>query len=155
MFSTRDSERRSSARAALLILLATAGLSAVAREPGAKKPLVVVVRSIPDLCPVHRATGRRCLGCGMTRAFVLLWRGRMREAIDLNPASPFIFAALVWLVLRASALSRFDFLTCKDAPRHADGGGLRGGHGPGDDHEGFSRRLLTAKDHARCHHRPR
>jgi len=54
---------------------------------------------MPDLCPIHRATGRNCPGCGMFRAFVLLWRGRLRQAISSNPASPFVFAALVWLAV--------------------------------------------------------
>lgn len=56
-------------------------------------------RPVPDLCPIHRVTGHRCPGCGMTRAFVLLWRGRFRQALLSNPASPFLFATLVWLAL--------------------------------------------------------
>lgn len=56
-------------------------------------------RALPDLCPIHRATGHKCPGCGMCRAFVLLWRGRLREAIRSNPASPFVFAAFVWLAV--------------------------------------------------------
>jgi hypothetical protein len=55
--------------------------------------------SAPDLCPIHRLTGHDCPGCGMFRAFVLLWRGRPWQAICSNPASPFVFAALVWLAL--------------------------------------------------------
>lgn len=35
----------------------------------------------------------------MGRAFVLLWRGRLRQAVRSNPASPFVFAALVWLAV--------------------------------------------------------
>lgn len=54
---------------------------------------------VPDLCPIHRATGHSCPGCGMTRAFVLLWRGRLRQAVISNPASPFFFATLVWLAI--------------------------------------------------------
>src|SRR5664279_988676 len=58
-------------------------------------------------------------------------------------------------VPRASAKFGFDFLTCGDAARHAGDGGLLGGHGPGDDHEGSSGHMPITKDHARCHHRPR
>src|SRR5450755_4972640 len=58
-------------------------------------------------------------------------------------------------VTHVPAKSGLDFLTCGGAARHAGDGGLLGGHGPGDDHEGSSRHLLITKDHARCHHRPR
>src|SRR5664280_2179893 len=54
--------------------------------------------------------------------------------------------------VRASAKFGFDFLTCGDAARHAGDGGLLGGHGPGDDHEGSSGHMPITKDHARCHH---
>jgi hypothetical protein len=33
----------------------------------------------------------------MSRALALLWRGRPRQAIRSNPASPFVFAALLYL----------------------------------------------------------
>jgi len=69
------------------------------RDPAAGKPLRVLGRPVPDLCPIHRATGHNCPGCGMTRAFVLLWRGRLRQAVRSNPASPFVFATLVWLAI--------------------------------------------------------
>src|SRR5664279_3668144 len=52
--------------------------------------------------------------------------------------------------IRASAKFGFDFLTCGDAARHAGDGGLLGGHGPGDDHEGSSGHMPNTKDHARC-----
>jgi hypothetical protein len=80
-------------------LLASAALSVTSQQPEAGRPLVVIGHPVPDLCPIHRATGRNCPGCGMLRAFALLWRGRLRQAIGSNPASPFVFAALVWLVV--------------------------------------------------------
>jgi hypothetical protein len=36
----------------------------------------------------------------MTRAFALLWRGRLGEAIESNPASPFVFATLLTLAVQ-------------------------------------------------------
>lgn len=100
MFNFRSSERHSTAAVATLVLLSSAGLAAMAREPGINRPLVILgsVR-MPELCLIHRATGRRCPGCGMSRAFVLLWRGQIREAVKLNPASPFVFATFIWLAL--------------------------------------------------------
>lgn len=74
-------------------------LSAASQKPAAGRPLVVIGRTVPDLCPIHRLTGHDCLGCGMFRAFVLLWRGRPRQAIRSNRASPFVFAALAWLAV--------------------------------------------------------
>lgn len=100
-FNFRSSERRSAAAAATVVLLSSAGLAAAANSPGVDQPLIVLgSRRIPELCLFHRATGRRCPGCGMSRAFVLLWRGRVREAIKSNPVSPLMFAALAWLALR-------------------------------------------------------
>ena len=74
-------------------------LSVATRKPAVGRPLVVMGRSAPDFCPIHRVTGHRCPGCGMGRAFVLLWRGRLRQAFRSNPASPFLFTALIWLAV--------------------------------------------------------
>jgi hypothetical protein len=35
----------------------------------------------------------------MCRAFVLLWRGRLRQAVRSNAASPGAFIALIWLAV--------------------------------------------------------
>lgn len=79
--------------------MASAGLSAASRQPDVGAPLVLLGHPVPGLCPIRRVTGHRCPGCGMSRAFVLLWRGRARDAIRSNPASPFVFAALLGLAL--------------------------------------------------------
>jgi Protein of unknown function (DUF2752) len=55
---------------------------------------------IPGFCPVHRITGHRCPGCGMTRAVALMMRGRIRAAIGLNPFSPGVLIALIVLAAR-------------------------------------------------------
>jgi len=103
-FNFRSSERRNAAVAATVVLVSSAGLAAAARGPRVDRPLIVFdsVR-VPELCLFHRATGRHCPGCGMSRAFVLLWHGQLREAVRSNPASPFVFATLVWLALRPMA----------------------------------------------------
>lgn len=97
MSSGRTSASPSAAAAG--VLLASAVLAAATPEPAVGRPLFVLGRPLPDLCPIHRATGHNCPGCGMGRAFVLLWRGRPRQAIRQNPASPLLFAALAWLAL--------------------------------------------------------
>ena len=78
-------------------MLASAALSAATQDPAANQPLTVLRRPLPDLCPIHRATGHNCPGCGMGRAFVLLWRGRFREAVRSNPMSPVAFIAFIYL----------------------------------------------------------
>jgi len=104
MPSGRSSARPSAAAAGAL--LASAALSVAVQEPSVEGPLVVLRRRLPDLCPIHRATGHNCPGCGMGRAFVLLWRGRLRQAIRSNPGSPFLFAALIYLAFGSLRPSR-------------------------------------------------
>lgn len=58
----------------------------------------------PDLCPIHRATGLPCPGCGMTRAVALVSQGEPLLALGANP-----FVVLVWplmLTLAVLALLR-------------------------------------------------
>lgn len=100
MSSGRSSARSSAAAGG--VLLASALLSAVTQEPAAGEPLTVFRRPLPSLCPIHRTTGHNCPGCGMTRAFVLLWRGQLREAIRSNPLSPIVFIAFICLALGRS-----------------------------------------------------
>ncbi|MEW5742206.1 MAG: DUF2752 domain-containing protein [Myxococcota bacterium] len=52
-----------------------------------------------DICPLHRATGLPCPGCGMTRSLAALTQGDFSAAAGLNP-----FAFLVWPVLVVLAL---------------------------------------------------
>jgi hypothetical protein len=55
--------------------------------------------SLPGLCLFHRLTGLDCPGCGMTRAFVALWRGDLVAAEALHPFSGPLLATLVLLAL--------------------------------------------------------
>lgn len=100
MSSGRSSARSSAA--AKGVLLASAALSAASREPAAGEPLAILRHPLPELCLIHRATGHNCPGCGMVRAFVLLWRGELREAVRSNPMSPFVFIAFICLAIGRS-----------------------------------------------------
>lgn len=62
----------------------------------------VAGRAMPVLCPIRRVTGRRCPGCGMTRAMTFITRGHLRKAISVN-----IFAVPVALVVLARMATAF------------------------------------------------
>ena len=47
------------------------------------------------LCPVRRATGRPCPGCGATRSLVRLVHGDLRGAAAAHPLGPPLGALLV------------------------------------------------------------
>jgi len=38
-----------------------------------------------------------CPGCGMTRAFDLLWMGQFRQALSMNKFAPIVFILLWWI----------------------------------------------------------
>lgn len=50
---------------------------------------------VPVVCVYRRLTGAPCLGCGLTRSFVLLVHGAWLDAFRANPLGPPLFAALV------------------------------------------------------------
>lgn len=66
------------------LLLALAALTPVAR-----------VDSGPVVCPVRRATGRPCPGCGGTRSLVHLLHGDLRGSAAAHPLGPALGLLLV------------------------------------------------------------
>lgn len=82
-----------------LLLLATAALVPPARLDHG-----------PVLCPVRRATGRPCPGCGGTRSLVRLVHGDLRGAARAHPLGPALGLLLVaWAVTgRRSAGTALD-----------------------------------------------
>ena len=67
-----------------LLLLATAALVPVSRA-----------ESGPVLCPVRRATGRPCPGCGGSRSLVRLAHGDLRGSLAAHPLGPVLGALLL------------------------------------------------------------
>ena len=67
-----------------LLLLTIAALTPVSR-----------VDDGPVLCPVRRATGRPCPGCGGTRSLVHLVHGDLRRAVAAHPLGPVLGLLLV------------------------------------------------------------
>ncbi|HOA32568.1 MAG TPA: DUF2752 domain-containing protein [Clostridia bacterium] len=43
---------------------------------------------LPRYCPFVLLTGLPCAGCGMTRATILLFRGRIVESLVMHPMAP-------------------------------------------------------------------
>lgn len=67
-----------------LLLLTIAALTPVSRIDGG-----------PVLCPVRRATGRPCPGCGGSRSLVRLLHGDLRGAAAAHPLGPVLGLLLV------------------------------------------------------------
>ena len=93
---------RIQAVAAMLLLggAATAALSGTDERRVRLGPL-----NTSSTCPVRRVTGRRCPGCGMTRAVALLLRGKPWRATRTHPAAIPMLAVLAYQ-LRGAALTR-------------------------------------------------
>jgi hypothetical protein len=53
-----------------------------------------------DFCPIHRATGLPCPGCGMTRAMAMVSHGKFAQAFSLHP-----FVVLVWPLMALVAIT--------------------------------------------------
>ena len=53
---------------------------------------------LPNTCMSRRMFGIPCPGCGLTRGFVSLSRGRVVEAFRLNPMSPILFALCLFQI---------------------------------------------------------
>ncbi|MBV9923541.1 MAG: DUF2752 domain-containing protein [Acidobacteria bacterium] len=90
--------------AALLAALASArGLASA--SPSA---VSVAGRELPVLCPSRLLFGVNCPGCGMTRSVLLTLGGDLRGALSVNPAGPFLVAALILLALQLLFAARSD-----------------------------------------------
>lgn len=56
----------------------------------------------PVLCPVRRATGRPCPGCGLSRSLVRLLHGELRRSAAAHPLGPPLGVLLLaWAVTGA------------------------------------------------------
>lgn len=50
------------------------------------------------LCWSQIFLGRECPGCGLTRSFLMIGRGAVRDANVMNPLGPILFAWLIALI---------------------------------------------------------
>lgn len=76
--------------------------------------LPVLELALPSACSFQRLTGYDCAGCGLTRSFLCISRGQLRQACSFNPAGPLIFALVVaQLPYRMTQILR---IRCGQAP---------------------------------------
>lgn len=65
---------------------------------------------LPTLCNLKRFTGLDCPGCGLTRSFIALGHGRLRDSIRFNPAGPLWFGLIAvqvpWHALQLNRVCR-------------------------------------------------
>lgn len=78
------------------------GSLALARGLASASPSAVSVagHALPVVCPSRLLFGVNCPGCGMTRSVLLTLGGDLRGALDVNPAGPFLVAALILLAVQ-------------------------------------------------------
>jgi hypothetical protein len=60
-----------------------------------------VVEKQPSLCLIKRITGKECMGCGMTRAFVCAVHGQFHKAYVQNKFSVIVFPLLGYIAIRS------------------------------------------------------
>lgn len=103
----------------LLIAMLVVAASCVLSIHGHDLVMVPVIdMPLPGTCTFRELTGVPCPGCGLTRSFISMGHGRLREAWSYNPAG-YVFFALVLFqipyrifqivrVTRGSASYRFE-----------------------------------------------
>ena len=58
------------------------------------------IAHLPSVCVFYNLTGLPCPGCGLTRAFVCLGHGHLRESLHWHPLGLVIYAVFLLLWLR-------------------------------------------------------
>ncbi len=58
------------------------------------------IAHLPSVCPFYTLTGLPCPGCGLTRSFVCVSHGHLREALHWHPLGPVIYGVFLLLWLR-------------------------------------------------------
>jgi len=76
--------------------------SRVVELRGPRREIAVGGRRMPPLCAFRLVTGHRCPGCGMTRAFLYLFRFDLANAVRANLMSPFVFVLVARTVAGAA-----------------------------------------------------
>lgn len=81
-----------------------------ATDDGAGVSLVGV--EIPSTCPSRSLFGVTCPGCGLTRSFVLLTKGRFGDSLRLHRVGLILYAFFLYqLVFRIACIARSEITT--------------------------------------------
>lgn len=103
----------SSGRRVILLVSAAVVVLSMLLSLGSTSHEVVVPllnKPLPPMCSLKRYTGLDCPGCGLTRSFIALGHGRLKESIDFNPAGPLWFLLIAgqipWQTWQLTRISR-------------------------------------------------
>ena len=89
---------------ALVFLILPAFLSFVPQDD---RSVTLFSKDLPSFCLTHSLFGVQCPGCGLTRSFVLLTHGRLREALGFHRVGPILYLYFLYQVFyRIYALRR-------------------------------------------------
>ena len=58
------------------------------------------IAHLPSVCLFYHLTGLPCPGCGLTRSFVCLGHGHLRDSLHWHPLGPIIYGVFLLLWLR-------------------------------------------------------
>jgi hypothetical protein len=92
------------------LILAAAAFLNIPESGGVEAPFF---GTLPGICTWKRFFGLDCPGCGLTRCFVALAHGHIRQAWHFNPAGLLLFALLLYqLPFRAVQIWRISKGRC-------------------------------------------
>lgn len=90
------SEKRANAGAIFLLLSGVFAASILLPLPSPTGQIA----HLPSVCLFYALTGLPCPGCGLTRSFVCLGHGHLRESLHWHPLGLIIYGVLLLLWLR-------------------------------------------------------
>ncbi|MHB9078790.1 MAG: DUF2752 domain-containing protein [Pirellulaceae bacterium] len=80
---------------ACVVVLAAASLSVRNRQ---QVIVPILDQPLPGTCTFLRLTGLPCPGCGLTRSFISIAHGQLREAWRFNPTGILFFAVVLYQI---------------------------------------------------------
>ena len=94
---TTNSEKRANAGAVCLLLLGVFAASVLLPLPAASTGQIA---HLPSVCLFYTLTGLPCPGCGLTRSFVCISHGHLRDSLHWHPLGLVVYGVFLLLWLR-------------------------------------------------------
>jgi hypothetical protein len=94
---TRDTQERASAGIICLLLSGVFVASVLLPLPTSSTEQI---GHLPSVCLFYNLTGLPCPGCGLTRSFVCIGHGHLRESLHWHPLGLIIYGVFLLLWLR-------------------------------------------------------